>query len=634
MGKHHSTTLLTLLVALLAASTIVAEGKPPITKGPKLTRAQQLLAAYYDGTLPSPQTAAADVVVTAAVGAQQFDWAKPEWGQYRQRAVVHADPAGGGNLTIWAWDIVTEAAVQQALLVISRVVGELHADVRRRLVTSSPPAKVALFKRPEQVFTDIPEHSQYKGTEFGNVGEPVYAGVGGTKEIPVSSCDMRNILETSDDPYREESVLVHEFGHHIHNVGLSGCETDAAAAAYTHAAASGTYTPNIYMISTNAEYMANAVTAWFQGIGRGDVNDGIIDRPRLLARDPTLFSLMQYMFTPSVARMRYRSVCSNCNKWKIVAELPLLESTPPVPLIKLPLEKCIGPANDWRPVPSSAPDCANLDTDCRDLAISGQCDISSDMLTRCQLSCGVCRLVSSSSSCFDRDASCLVAANVQGKCKSDAVGMGPQGMGCAMSCGQCKAAPPSPSPSSPSLCGACASSRCTSRQGCCLNAQRSACSCSSSRGLEPARRGNSSAPIFFCKWALRRPTRLWMVPVDTVVQIPFSLAGPWDADTATATAVCPPAGFKVFIGSRGRNPLGTGLVYSRRTACPALRFNQLVPQEGVGEAELGEYCTNGQSWLMLNVTMPPGAGFEECWSVVMRLTDGTAYNAVFQFYEW
>lgn len=78
---------------------------------PQLTRAQQLLAAYYDGTLSHPQPAAADTVVTAAVGAQQFDWAKPEWGQYRQRAVVHADPAGGGNLTIWAWDIVTEVGV-------------------------------------------------------------------------------------------------------------------------------------------------------------------------------------------------------------------------------------------------------------------------------------------------------------------------------------------------------------------------------------------------------------------------------------------------------------------------------------------------------------------------------------------
>ena len=78
---------------------------------PQLSRAQQLLAAYYAGTLPRPQTASADIVVTAAVGAEQFDWAKPEWGQYRQRAVVHDDPAGGGNLTIWAWDIVSEVGV-------------------------------------------------------------------------------------------------------------------------------------------------------------------------------------------------------------------------------------------------------------------------------------------------------------------------------------------------------------------------------------------------------------------------------------------------------------------------------------------------------------------------------------------
>jgi hypothetical protein len=48
-------------------------------------------------------------VVTSAVGAQQFPWAKPAWGQYRQRAVAAADPTGqGAGLTVWAWDIVPE----------------------------------------------------------------------------------------------------------------------------------------------------------------------------------------------------------------------------------------------------------------------------------------------------------------------------------------------------------------------------------------------------------------------------------------------------------------------------------------------------------------------------------------------
>jgi hypothetical protein len=61
------------------------------------------------------------------------------------------------------------------------------------------------------------------------------------------------------------------------------------------------------------------------------VNDGIISRPRLLARDPTLFSLLQYIFTPSVVRMRYRSVCPACStKWTPEAQVSLLEPAPPV----------------------------------------------------------------------------------------------------------------------------------------------------------------------------------------------------------------------------------------------------------------------------------------------------------------
>jgi hypothetical protein len=68
-----------------------------------------------------------------------------------------------------------------------------------------------------------------------------------------------------------------------------------------------------------------------QGTSRSDVNDGIISRPRLLARDPTLFSLLQYIFTPSVARMRYRSICLACLLyWTPEALVPLLEPSPPV----------------------------------------------------------------------------------------------------------------------------------------------------------------------------------------------------------------------------------------------------------------------------------------------------------------
>jgi hypothetical protein len=48
-------------------------------------------------------------------------------------------------------------------VVLKAIVAELNSETRARLLTTSPPSKVALFKMPEQVWTDIPEHSVFKG---------------------------------------------------------------------------------------------------------------------------------------------------------------------------------------------------------------------------------------------------------------------------------------------------------------------------------------------------------------------------------------------------------------------------------------------------------------------------------------
>jgi hypothetical protein len=57
---------------------------------------------------------------------------------------------------------------------------------------------------------------------------------------------------------------VHEFGHHIHLVALTNCEAEAATLAYMHANASGSYSPESYMIVNEYEYIAMATEAWFQ----------------------------------------------------------------------------------------------------------------------------------------------------------------------------------------------------------------------------------------------------------------------------------------------------------------------------------------------------------------------------------
>jgi hypothetical protein len=60
--------------------------------------------------------------------------------------------------------IALQAAVQQTLVVLQAMLAELSNEARTRLLTSSPPSKVALFNRPEQVWTDVPEHSGFKNT--------------------------------------------------------------------------------------------------------------------------------------------------------------------------------------------------------------------------------------------------------------------------------------------------------------------------------------------------------------------------------------------------------------------------------------------------------------------------------------
>jgi hypothetical protein len=70
-----------------------------------------------------------------------------------------------------------QAAVQQAVRVLSSMVAALNSDIKLGLVDGELPGKMSLFKGPEQHWTDIPEQSRWKGTELGSenhAGEPLH----------------------------------------------------------------------------------------------------------------------------------------------------------------------------------------------------------------------------------------------------------------------------------------------------------------------------------------------------------------------------------------------------------------------------------------------------------------------------
>ncbi|KAL1504148.1 hypothetical protein AB1Y20_010557 [Prymnesium parvum] len=115
-------------------------------------------------------------------------------------------------------------------------------------------------------------------------------GVGGSY---CTSCGEENLLDIDHDPYyREESILVHEFGHTVMNVGMSGSFRNLVRICHDQALASGLYSADCYMSSCADEYWAEGTQSWFNATVRTDVNCGINTREKLRRHDPALALLL------------------------------------------------------------------------------------------------------------------------------------------------------------------------------------------------------------------------------------------------------------------------------------------------------------------------------------------------------
>lgn len=119
-------------------------------------------------------------------------------------------------------------------------------------------------------------------------------GVGGGV---VTSVGEENLLDVDTDPgYREESVLCHEFGHTVMNLGMSDEARGLVSAAHADALRRRLYPSSCYMGSNADEYWAEGTQAWFDATVRTDVNNGVNSRARLCAHDPALALLLRHAY--------------------------------------------------------------------------------------------------------------------------------------------------------------------------------------------------------------------------------------------------------------------------------------------------------------------------------------------------
>ena len=160
--------------------------------------------------------------------------------------------------------------------------------------------RVAIMARYEGT-TDIPEH-HYLVSDTALNWDLRARGLGGDLELPLTTCAEENVLAYQIDKYHAEDILVHEFAHSIHLIGLMLAVPDFDSrlkACYEQARNSGIL-DGTYRITDKEEYFAEAVQDWFNVNAEMPHADGKHNwcntREELKDYDSSLYALLAEYF--------------------------------------------------------------------------------------------------------------------------------------------------------------------------------------------------------------------------------------------------------------------------------------------------------------------------------------------------
>lgn len=168
-------------------------------------------------------------------------------------------------------------------------------DAMRRAGT-----RVTIMARYEGT-TDVPEH-RYLARDTTLNWDLRARGLGGSLELPLTSCAEENILAYQIDKYHAEDILIHEFSHSIHLIGILQVHpdiNDRIKALLKKANDEGRF-QNTYRLTDYAEYFAEGVQDWFNVNAEMPYPDGkhnyVNTREELKEYDPGLYALLSEYF--------------------------------------------------------------------------------------------------------------------------------------------------------------------------------------------------------------------------------------------------------------------------------------------------------------------------------------------------
>ena len=210
-----------------------------------------------------------------------------------------------GGLPVVASPKVNPYAMKEAAWLIVQMIGH-RPDLLHALARNGVRFAVMAY---DELTTDIPEHSDLVPDYYWDRRA---RGLGATQARPATSCGEENLLNYPGDPYWNENILIHEFSHAIHEMGLSSVDPsfdDRLASAFSAATSQGLWR-NTYAITNKEEYWAEGTQSWFDTNREHDDEHNHVDtRNELKVYDPELAKLLtevygdtEWRYTPATAR--------------------------------------------------------------------------------------------------------------------------------------------------------------------------------------------------------------------------------------------------------------------------------------------------------------------------------------------
>ena len=187
---------------------------------------------------------------------------------------------------------VSDDALREAAYLLNQMFGK-RDDIRQAMIEN----KVRfVVMAPNEFTTMVPEQADMTPAKYWDKRA---RGLGASRRRPVVSCGEENLLGYDGDPYLTENILIHEFAHAMHSLGLREVDptfNDRLRKAYDDAMEKGLW-KGTYAAVNHAEYWAEGVQSWFETNRENDAQHNHVNtREELREYDPTLAALVEEVY--------------------------------------------------------------------------------------------------------------------------------------------------------------------------------------------------------------------------------------------------------------------------------------------------------------------------------------------------